>query len=240
MRSPSRLALLVVVLGVLVAGVVSAFAIGNEEPERALVEASSAPGPPPTTAPPTTAGPTTSVAPATSESPVPKPSTTVGSTATPRAAPGSSRATRAPTTATTRSAATTPRPTDTTAAAPAPPAGNTAGDALDALNRDRASRGLPALRVRSDLQAKAQAWAERLARENALSHSTLSDGLAPCWTRLGENIAPGSSVTQAEQRLMSDQDHQDNILGRWDWVGVGVARGGGGVIVVQVFMSGCL
>lgn len=118
--------------------------------------------------------------------------------------------------------------------------GNTASDALNALNRDRAAQGLPALRVRADLQAKAQAWAEKLARENALYHSTLSDGLTPCWTRLGENIAPGPSVAEAEQALLRDPPHRANIMGRWDWVGVGVARTARGVIVVQVFMAGCL
>lgn len=101
-------------------------------------------------------------------------------------------------------------------------------------------QGLPALRLRSDLQAKAQSWAEKLARENALYHSTLRDGLASCWTGLGENIANGPSVTQAEQLLMSDPPHRASILGRWDWLGVGVARTGQGVIVVQAFMSGCL
>jgi uncharacterized protein YkwD len=95
------------------------------------------------------------------------------------------------------------------------------------------------LGVRSDLQAKAQAWADRMARENGLSHSTLSDGLQPCWTGLGENIASAPSVAQAEQILMNDPPHRANILARWDWVGVGVARKGSGVIVVQDFMSGC-
>jgi len=130
---------------------------------------------------------------------------------------------------------TAPRPTPTTT----PAAGNTVNDALNALNRDRTAQGLPALRVRSDLQAKAQAWAEKMARENGLSHSNLGDGLASCWTGLGENIASALSVAQAEQALMNDPPHRANILGRWDWVGIGVATKGGGVIVVQDFMSGC-
>jgi len=100
--------------------------------------------------------------------------------------------------------------------------------------------GLPALRVRPDLQAKAQGWADRMARENALYHSRLSDGLATCWTGLGENLARSDSVAGAEQGLMRSSLHLSNILGRWDWVGVGVARTGSGFVVVQVFMSGCL
>ncbi len=93
--------------------------------------------------------------------------------------------------------------------------------------------------TRPDLQAKAQAWADKLAREGALYHSKLGDGLTPCWTGLGENIADHRSMAGAEQLMMSDPPHRDNILGRWDWVGVGVARTAQGVVVVQDFMAGC-
>jgi uncharacterized protein YkwD len=88
--------------------------------------------------------------------------------------------------------------------------------------------------------AKAQAWADKMARDGTLSHSNLSDGVASCATALGENIAAHSSVAGAEQLLMSDPPHRANVLGRWDWVGVGVARSGNGVILVQDFMSGCV
>ena len=151
-----------------------------------------------------------------------------GSTTT---APARSTTTGAPTTTT--------RATPTTLAV-VPSAADAPSDALAALNRDRTSQGLPALRVRPDLQAKAQGWADRMARENALYHSKLSDGLATCWTGLGENLARSDSVAGAEQGLMRSSLHLSNILGRWDWVGVGVARTGSEFVVVQVFMSGCL
>src|SRR4051812_27842434 len=43
--------------------------------------------------------------------------------------------------------------------------------ALTALNHDRTANARWTLPDRSDVQHKAQAWAERLARENALYHS---------------------------------------------------------------------
>jgi uncharacterized protein YkwD len=121
-----------------------------------------------------------------------------------------------------------------------PAAGNTAADALSVLNRDRTSRGLPALPVRADAQAKAQAWAEKLAADGRLSHSNLSQGITQCYSGIGENVAMAPSVTFAEQILMDDPPHRANILGtKWTAAGVGVARTNGGYMVVQVFVTGC-
>jgi uncharacterized protein YkwD len=137
---------------------------------------------------------------------------------------------------------TAPRPTTTvrpTTTRP-PAAGNTAADALSLLNRDRTSHGLPALPVRADAQAKAQAWAEKLAADGRLSHSNLSQGLSGCYSGVGENVAMAPSVAYAEQILMDDPPHRANILAtKWTAAGVGVARTNGGYIVVQVFVTGC-
>lgn len=234
-----RPALLVVTLGLLVAGVVSAVVVGGEKTVPPLAT-SSASAPRPDTTRPSTAGPTTSTTLAPPESSNPEPTT-----AAPEATaidPGENRAPPPPTPTTTGEPTSTDRTTPvatTTTTAPERPGAITGNSVLDALNRDRTGQGLAALRVRSDLQAKAQAWAERLAREGPLYHSTLGDGLETCWTGLGENLAEASSVALAEQLLMADPPHRANILGSWDWVGVGVAPSAGGVVVVQVFMAGC-
>lgn len=189
-------------------------------------------------------GPSTS----TSTPPVePTPSTAPATTAAPTSAPTTPTTVRpAPTTTTTTTKArvttTTARPTTTvrpTTTQP-PAAGNTAADALSLLNRDRTSRGLPALPVRADAQAKAQAWAEKLAADGRLSHSNLSQGLTQCYSGVGENVAMAPSVTHAEQILMDDPPHRANILAtKWTAAGVGVARTNGGYVVVQVFVTGC-
>lgn len=129
------------------------------------------------------------------------------------------------------------RPTTTR---PAPAPGHTAADALALLNSDRTSHGLPALPLRADAQAKAQAWAEKVAQDGALSHSTMSQGLTQCWTAVGENVARAPSVAHAEKILMDDPPHRANILAsRWTAAGLGVARTAGGYVVVHVFVTGC-
>ncbi len=114
------------------------------------------------------------------------------------------------------------------------------GEALRLLNQDRTSRGVPALGSHSQLDAKAQAWAERLARENRLYHSNLSSGITACWRSLGENVGYGSSIAQVQEAYMNSPGHRANILNaKFDRVGIGVAYNGSRVYTVQVFMDSC-
>lgn len=108
------------------------------------------------------------------------------------------------------------------------------------LNADRRAHGRSALRSHSTLNKKAQAWAERLARENRLYHSTLSSGAPSCWRSLGENVGYGSSVASVQDAYMRSTAHRANVLkSTWNWVGVGTARNGSRVFTVQVYMTGC-
>lgn len=219
--------LLIVACALVVAVAAGAGVLQRSEPSAALSSmgpSTSTPAPPVEQTPLT--APTTTIAPATA----PKTTTTV------RPATTTTTTTKVPTTVTTARPTTTLRPPTTQP----PAAGNTAADALALLNRDRTSRGLPALPVRADAQAKAQAWAEKLASDGRLSHSSLSQGLTQCYSGVGENVAMAPSVTHAEQILMDDPPHRANILAsKWTAAGVGVARTSGGYMVVQVFVTGC-
>lgn len=216
-----------VALGLLLPLAAGVVVMNGDEPSTALSAA------PTTTAPAVES--TASTRPTTTLAPAPASTTPTTTTTTVRPA---TTTTKAPTTVTTARPATTVRPTTTRP--PAPAAGNTAADALNLLNRDRTSRGLPALPVRADAQAKAQEWAEKLARDGRLSHSNLGQGLTQCYTGVGENVAMAPSIVHAEQLLMDDPPHRANILApRWTAVGVGVARTNGGYMVVQVFVTGC-
>lgn len=217
---------LVLAFVVLVAMTAGAVVMNRDEPTTALLSTG------PSTTTPAVASTTSSV-PASTAAPAPRPTTT---TTAVRPATTTTKAV----TVTTARPTTTVRPATTQPPAPAPAAGNTAADALALLNRDRTSRGLPALPVRPDAQAKAQAWAEKLAGDGRLSHSNLSQGLTQCYSGVGENVAMAPSVAHAEQILMDDPPHRANILApRWTAVGVGVAPSGGGYMVVQVFVTGC-
>jgi len=108
------------------------------------------------------------------------------------------------------------------------------------LNKDRQAYGLRSLSIQSDAQAKAQAWAERLARENRLYHSNLSDGIRTRWCSLGENVGYGSSVAAIEDSYMASPGHRANILSTtWNGVGVGYARNGNRIFTVQFFIKTC-
>ena len=110
-----------------------------------------------------------------------------------------------------------------------------------ALNKDRAAHGRTALPMHDALNNKAQAWAEKMARDGRLSHSSLAQGVPSCTRRaIGENVGVSTYVGGVEAAWMaSTRGHRDNILGTgWDHVGVGVARAGGKVYAVQVFL-GC-
>ena len=110
-----------------------------------------------------------------------------------------------------------------------------------ALNADRVSHGLPALPMNDAAMAKAQAWANHLARMGTLVHSYLPNGFAPTsWCHLGENIGYGPSAVIIERAYMSSPPHRANILAdRWTGVGVGYAKVGGRVYTVEEFIGAC-
>ena len=114
----------------------------------------------------------------------------------------------------------------------------------NALNNDRGANGRGALSINDEAQAKAQAWAERLASQGTLYHSTLSDGYGERWCSLGENVGYGGSVGIVEQAYMNSPGHRANILGTsWNGVGTGYAvgyvNGVQVVFTVQEFIQAC-
>ncbi|HYI61641.1 MAG TPA: CAP domain-containing protein [Acidimicrobiales bacterium] len=112
--------------------------------------------------------------------------------------------------------------------------------AVDALNRDRRAHGLRSLPTHDALNQKAQAWADKIARDNRLSHSNLAQGLPGCYRSAGENVGYDSSVEAVEAGYMASPGHRANILDRkWTHVGVGAARNGSRWFTVQVFLQAC-
>ena len=117
---------------------------------------------------------------------------------------------------------------------------STQSQVLSELNADRQANGLRTLGTQADAQRKAQAWADKLARENTLYHSTLQDGISVKWCSLGENVGYGPSVAAIEDAYMASPGHRANILStKWNGVGVGHATNGSRVFTVQVFIKTC-
>ena len=108
------------------------------------------------------------------------------------------------------------------------------------LNSDRVAHKLAALPINAEAQAKAQAWAQRLASERKLYHSHLPDGIRSKWCSLGENVGYGPSVPAIEDAYMASAGHRANILAtKWTGVGVGYATSGTRVYTVHVFIKTC-
>ncbi len=108
----------------------------------------------------------------------------------------------------------------------------------DLVNQTRAQYGRSYLRDNLQLDQKAQAWAEHLARINTLRHSNLPEGISYQWRSLAENVGYGGSIEQVHQAYMNSPGHRANILDpRWNYVGTGVAWRGNRVFTVQVFMQ---
>lgn len=117
---------------------------------------------------------------------------------------------------------------------------STQSQVLSELNADRSAHKLRTLATQADAQSKAQAWAEKLARENKLYHSNLSDGIKVKWCSLGENVGYGPNVAAIEDAYMNSDGHRANILStKWNGVGVGYATNGKRVFTVQVFIKTC-
>lgn len=115
---------------------------------------------------------------------------------------------------------------------------------LSELNADRRANNRTTLAIQGDAQAKAQAWAEKLAREGKLYHSRLADGINVRWCGLGENVGYGGSVATIQDAYMKSSGHKANVLNTtWNGVGVGHAHGkvnGHNVVfTVQVFIKTC-
>ncbi len=106
------------------------------------------------------------------------------------------------------------------------------------VNQTRAQYGRSALRDNLQLDEKAQAWAEHLARNNTLAHSNLPSGISYQWRSLAENVGYGGSIEQVHQAYLNSPGHRANILDpRWNYMGTGVAWRGSRVFTVQVFMQ---
>ena len=109
--------------------------------------------------------------------------------------------------------------------------------ALNEVNATRRAAGLTELLPSPHAMAKAQAWAEQLARNNGLSHSQLAIDMPGGWRMLGENVGSGPSIAAVHQGFLNSPHHRENIMNpAWQWLGTGVAVAANGTVyVVQVF-----
>lgn len=97
---------------------------------------------------------------------------------------------------------------------------------LRLLNQERARAGLGALQSHPNLVRDARGWSGVMARENRHFHTTtLAADTArsvPGWTRAGENVGRGWSIPRLHDAFVASPGHYRNIVGDFNYVGVGV------------------
>jgi uncharacterized protein YkwD len=106
------------------------------------------------------------------------------------------------------------------------------------INSERGSAGLGLLAQDQTLNAKAEAWAAKMAAAGKASHSDLSQDSGTNWTRIAENVGKAGSVAEMHQLFMQSPEHRDSILNSgYTRFGTGVAVANGQYFVVQVFVK---
>jgi hypothetical protein len=117
-------------------------------------------------------------------------------------------------------------------------------DFLNQTNASRAQNGLPALQWDDGLANIARSWSAQMSSSQTLSHNgnlvgQIEQWVTNQWTRIGENVGYGGSVSQLHTAFMNSPGHRANIMGDYNRVGIGVVRDGTGTIWVTLdFMNG--
>jgi uncharacterized protein YkwD len=103
------------------------------------------------------------------------------------------------------------------------------------VNAVREAHGLGALNLKGRLNRLAGKHSRQMANQGRLFHSDLRRVLSSSGRSAGENVAMAYSLEQALDAFMGSAAHRDNILGKWNRTGVGVAVHGDQYWVTQIF-----
>lgn len=109
------------------------------------------------------------------------------------------------------------------------------------INAKRSSVGVRTLIDYDKADTKAQAWAQKLANDGSLSHSSLASGYTSgTWCHLGENVGMGPSLSSIQTAFINSPSHYANMVnGVYDHVGTGVVMKGSTYFVVQEYADLC-
>lgn len=106
------------------------------------------------------------------------------------------------------------------------------GDLVMLVNNIRTGVHVAPLATDPTLTAVAQAWANNMAATGVLAHNPNLATQAPSgWTKIGENIGDGFSVTAVFNALVNSIPHYDNMVDpSFNRTGVGVATSASGQV----------
>jgi len=115
----------------------------------------------------------------------------------------------------------------------------TEAEFLSKINATRAANGLGGLQLDHTLRSHARSHAEDMAEAGEIYHSSEAELIAAAgtgWSGIAENVGKGQSPTALHNAFMASPGHKANILGDYNYVGIGTDTRGGYLYVTVVLM----
>jgi hypothetical protein len=112
------------------------------------------------------------------------------------------------------------------------------GTLLSRINSSRSASGLSPLETYWDLTDDARAHSARMMDRGSIYHNPSLASVTGVWEKLGENVGAGIDLNTLHDAFMGSSGHRANILGDYNYVGVGVKTDAAGVSwATVVFMK---
>ena len=115
-----------------------------------------------------------------------------------------------------------------------PAQAGTEGAFLSKINASRSAAGLAPVSVHSDLTPDARAHSAQMMAAGNIYHTSPLSAVASGWEALAENVGAGPSVDSLHAAFMASSGHRRNILGNYNYVGIGVSQSDSGQLWVTV------
>jgi hypothetical protein len=111
------------------------------------------------------------------------------------------------------------------------------GEFVSKINASRVAAGLAPLEVYWDLTDDARAQSASMAAKGEIFHNPNLASVTGVWSALGENVGVGPDVSSLHAAFMASAGHRANILGDYNYIGVGVTVDENGLVwATMVFM----
>jgi hypothetical protein len=116
----------------------------------------------------------------------------------------------------------------------------TEAEFLAKINASRASAGLAPLSANGSLTSYARTHTAGMMEAGEIYHSTsaqLGAAGGSGWERMGENVGKGQTPSSLHEAFMNSSGHRANILGDYNYVGIGTGSKDGYLYVTVIFMK---